>query len=72
MTLQDEIDAIESRVRAKGRTVRDLCIEAGVARSTWDRWRRGETEPNMKTLRQVRAAADALAPPPPPSSEDAA
>jgi transposase-like protein len=40
MALVEDMLAIEARLDASGRTVADLCREAGLARSTWDRWRR--------------------------------
>jgi transcriptional regulator with XRE-family HTH domain len=70
MAFSDDMAGIEDRIRANGRSIRQLCIEAGIARSTWDRWRRGETEPNTKTWRAVMTAADVLTTP--PVEEDAA
>ena len=73
MALSDDMAAIETRVKAAGKTIGQLCIEAGTARSTWDRWKRGETEPNLKTWRAVVTAADGLALPAPKlPTEDAA
>jgi hypothetical protein len=60
MALVEDMLAIEGRLDASGRTVADLCREAGLARSTWDRWRRGETEPNMRSWRSVTDAVERL------------
>lgn len=60
MALTDEMDLIETRLKAAGHTVTKLCETAGLARSTWDRWRRGETEPNFKSWRLAKEAADML------------
>lgn len=62
MTLLTDMAAIEARLKSAGKTVGELCIAASIARSTWDRWKRSETEPNFKTWRTVCLAADALAP----------
>lgn len=69
MTLQTDMAAIEVRLKAAGKTVGQLCNQAEIARSTWDRWRRGETEPNTKTWRTVCAALDIIDP---QAGEDAA
>ena len=61
MALREDMIAIEARLRCAGLTVSRLCAEAEIARSTWDRWRRGDTEPNLKTWREVVAAADRIA-----------
>lgn len=63
MALAEDITAIEARLKSAGKTVGQLCIEAGTARSTWDRWKRAETEPNLKTWRAVLAAVDFLTQP---------
>lgn len=60
MALSDEMDLIETRLKAAGHTVTKLCETAGLARSTWDRWRRGETEPNFKSWRLAKEAAETL------------
>lgn len=62
MPLVDDMTTIELRLKAAGKSVSGLCIEAAIARSTWDRWKRGETEPNTKTWRAVLAAVDAISP----------
>lgn len=74
MKLADDLAIIEEQLREKGLTVSGLCKQAEIARSTWDRWKRGETEPNTKTWRTVQAAAFKLstAPAPPLPQEDAA
>lgn len=58
--LQEQISNIQQTVAAKGRSISDLCAEAGIARSTWDRWVREETTPNFSTLDKVREAANRL------------
>jgi transcriptional regulator with XRE-family HTH domain len=68
MNLSAEIAIIEDRIRDAGKSVSDLCRGAGIARSTWDRWKRGETAPNLATWGAVRDAADRIS----EASEDAA
>jgi lambda repressor-like predicted transcriptional regulator len=69
-----EIDRIEARLKAAGQSVSAMCVEAGLARSTWDRWKREETQPNLKSWRAVNdAVARLLADhPTTPLAEDAA
>lgn len=62
MTVQEEMAQIEGRLHGAGLSVSDVCKEADVARSTWQRWKSGATEPNIKTWRIVTEAADKLAP----------
>jgi len=54
------IAEIEAELAAAGKSVVELCAEAQINRSTWTRWKSGVMEPNMRTLRAVRAACDAL------------
>lgn len=51
-----QIDAIEKRLADAGSNVSRLCDVAGIARSTWTRWKTGETMPNMATWKVVEAA----------------
>lgn len=60
MALSDDMTGIEGRLKDRGLTVADLCRAAEIARSTWDRWKRGETEPNLKTWRVIEKAANQL------------
>ncbi|ETA53990.1 helix-turn-helix domain-containing protein [Ponticoccus alexandrii] len=58
--MQTEIAKIEGRLCRAGQTVAELCRRAAIARSTWQRWKRGDTEPNMATWLTVQAACDGL------------
>lgn len=60
MSLASEIENMEAALRAAGVTTAALCREARIARSTFDRWKRGETEPNLKTWRGLTVAFDRL------------
>lgn len=60
MDLREEIVAIEGRLAQVSKTPADLCAQAGVARSTWQRWKSGATTPNFRTWQGVQAACDAI------------
>jgi transcriptional regulator with XRE-family HTH domain len=47
---------IERLARAKGMTLRDICAAAGIAYSTFGRWKRGETSPTLDVYRRLVAA----------------
>ena len=50
--------AIERRARDAGVKMTPVLVEAGVAPSTWWRWRQGRTHPLLDTLRLVETALD--------------
>lgn len=60
MAMQQELADLEKRVAAAGYTVSDVCREAGIARSTWDRWRRGQFEPRRSVWARAEQAAERL------------
>jgi hypothetical protein len=74
VSIRADMDRIEERLKAAGRSVSAMCLEAGLARSTWDRWKREETQPNMKSWRAVNEAVARLLAdhPTTPLAEDAA
>ena len=43
------VEKMESDIAGAGKTVAEFCRLAGIARSTWDRWKSGKTTPNMST-----------------------
>ena len=47
---------IERLAGEAGLSVRDLCQRAGIALSTFYRWRSGETEPTLGVYRRLRDA----------------
>ena len=53
MELEHRIAALESRVKALGLTLTDLCQETGVARATVSRWRNGHGSPSLRNYGQV-------------------
>lgn len=60
--IEIEIEKIEVRLAESGRTVGQLCEEAGIARSTWQRWKSRVTAPNWVSFEAVREACERLAP----------
>lgn len=61
MLVRQTLERVEGRLAGTGRTVGDLCDQAGIARSTWQRWKSGLHSPNMKTLEAVVATAERIA-----------
>ncbi|WP_313349817.1 hypothetical protein [Paracoccus sp. (in: a-proteobacteria)] len=53
LTLMPQMEADLAR---KGETVAALCRQAGVAATTWGRWKRGSVSPNLKTWEAVFSA----------------
>lgn len=49
MSLATRIVEVEKRAEVIGLQMRDLLMEAGVHRATWDRWKAGSNAPNFKT-----------------------
>lgn len=70
MSVSSKIEKIETRLKEAGLPVSRICEQAGIARSTWDRWRSGATSPNMSTWAQVEGVLEVALPEKP--SEDAA
>ncbi len=48
---------IEARAKCNGLTVRDLCQRAGVAHSTFTRWRAGKTQPTLDVYTRLLDAS---------------
>jgi predicted transcriptional regulator len=44
---------IESRAAQAGRTMTEVCRKAGVAPSTFTRWKAGQTEPTLGIYRRL-------------------
>lgn len=63
MDIRAEIDAIEAALRSQGTSVAALCRAAEIHQSQWQRWKRGEALPNMRTWRRVLDARAALVAP---------
>lgn len=54
------LNEIAKRIGDAGSNVSELCREAEVARSTWDRWVSGRNSPTLATLEKVQDAADRI------------
>jgi len=52
---------IEERAKAAGLSLEELCGRAGIALSTFYRWRAGVTEPRLETYRLLLAATEPAA-----------
>lgn len=51
--MDDFLENIRAKARGLGVTPAGLCALAGVHPTTFDRWRRGETTPQLGTLRRI-------------------
>lgn len=57
----DPIAEIELACGAAGLSIDAVLERAGVAHTTWWRWKGGKFEPRPATLRKIKSAMDALA-----------
>lgn len=48
------VEDLEAQARAAGKSISEVCREAGVARSTFTRWKSGDNAPNIRTLRKIQ------------------
>lgn len=60
MTKAPEVTEIESLASTRGVEMGAALAKAGVATSTYWRWREGRTDPQSKTLRRIKAAISDL------------
>jgi hypothetical protein len=51
--IQNMIFALEAELKGRKIPVSDLTKEAGIAPSTWSRWKAGVTGPNMSTWNDI-------------------
>lgn len=56
MDIRAEIAVIEAALRKRGKSVAALCRDAGIYQSQWQRWKRGEALPNMRSWQRILAA----------------
>jgi predicted transcriptional regulator len=49
---------IEAKAKAAGLSIGDLCRSAGIALSTFYRWRAGETSPTLDVYQRLRDACE--------------
>lgn len=57
--VESEVVALQARIFAGRLKLNEVLNRAGVNRSTWFRWVRGDAEPKLSTLRKIGAAIDA-------------
>jgi predicted transcriptional regulator len=60
ISFTEVVAKIEEGLVEKGFTVADLCRKAGIAQTTWGRWKGGKFEPRDKTKQVVIDAYNAL------------
>lgn len=53
MRHRDYVTDIEKRAAAAGISINELCRRVPIARSTFTRWKSGETEPQLRVLRLI-------------------
>ena len=58
----DVVEDLERRAATAGVSVSALCREAGVARSTFTRWKSRQAEPTIRVLRLLDEALERLQP----------
>jgi hypothetical protein len=64
MSHPEQIPEMELALSANGKTVAEMCRLAGVAETTWGRWKRKEVSPTFKSWDAVCAAYCELVPAP--------
>jgi transcriptional regulator with XRE-family HTH domain len=50
-------DQVEALAAERGRSMVEVCRDAGIAFSTFSRWRAGETSPSIEVYRRLCTAA---------------
>jgi transcriptional regulator with XRE-family HTH domain len=48
---------VEEHAKAAGKTMADVCREAGIAQSTFSRWKAGHTSPTLEKYNALLKAA---------------
>lgn len=61
MLERTEIEQIEAKLSEHGKPVAELCREAGIAETTWGRWKRGDFHPSYAKAKAVREALSRIA-----------
>jgi hypothetical protein len=56
----DEVDDLELRARAARVPLARVVHRAGIAYSTWTRWKNNDTSPGLKRIKAMRQALDEL------------
>jgi hypothetical protein len=71
MSIRENIISAETRAKAIGLSVDDLCRQIGVHRATWQRWKAGVTEPRLSDWERTEAVLASF-PAPTHAPQDAA
>ena len=53
-------DEVEAAAAKAGASMRLVCATAGIAHTTWYRWKNAETKPTVDVLVKLRGAIDRL------------
>ena len=61
MDFNQWIADLEADAEARGISINKLCEEVNIARSTWTRWKRGDTMPALRTMQRIEAALESQA-----------
>lgn len=70
MLLPEDIPTIEENLRRSGLTADDLCSKAGIAMTTWWRWRTRKFSPRMEQWTKAMRAYEELVPDAEPEEVD--
>ena len=49
---------VETRAKANGRSIADICRDAGIAQSTFSRWKRNKNSPSIDVYQRIVAAIE--------------
>ncbi len=60
MNLAQKIERIEGDLRTGNVSIDQLCEKAGIARSTWQRWKSGAMSPTFARWDQIEVARNSL------------
>lgn len=52
----DDIPQMETKLAERGFSVAELCRQAGIAETTWGRWKRKEFMPSFRTWQDTTSA----------------
>lgn len=63
MAMCTEIIELEREANRLGISANELCRRAGIARSTWTRWKAGVTSPRLEIWRRIERVLEEARPP---------
>ena len=47
------VEDLEAQAHEAGKSISEVCRQAGVARSTFTRWKSGDNTPNIRTIQKI-------------------